>query len=516
MHRVEEVHADEVLRTLQGLRQVADGDGGGVGSNDGVFTNVTFHFSQHGVLDLRVLDHGLDHDVDVAEIAIGHGRTDRVQGFSHLLGLHAALFDALAEQLGSFLQTHLDTLFADILHQDRSALGGGLVGDAAPHDASTEHGSQFHVPGGFVVLLAFFLQLLVIQEQADQAGGNRSLGQLHETGGFDFQRLVTTEVGRFLDGLDGFYRGGVVRTGLASDEALGGLESHHLFDGIELELFQLGLALGLEVQLAGDGALGQVQGGSLQQLGSDHGVDGADFQGVFGTVFLAGGDPLDGVIGTDDARQAHGTAEARVNAQFDFRQTDLGCGAHHAVIGCQTHFQAATQGDAVDGCNGGDFEVFEGAEDLVGFEVAGNQFFVGQPEVVDEFGDIGADDEDVLAAADNHALDRSIGLDGCDCITQFVQGETVELVDGLTLEVEFQFDDTALKSLNRDGFTFVNHQLISTVWETGLYASEPTGGLASRRSRSIVPIGRAHPPIRYSGCMARITAQDKRLIHTPV
>src|SRR5690606_20526812 len=39
VHRVEEVHADEVLRTLQGLRQVADGDGGGVGSDDGVFTN---------------------------------------------------------------------------------------------------------------------------------------------------------------------------------------------------------------------------------------------------------------------------------------------------------------------------------------------------------------------------------------------------------------------------------------------------------------------------------------------
>src|SRR5690606_33347172 len=265
--------------------------------------------------------------------------------------------------------------------------------------------------------------------------------------------------------------------GLAGDEALGGLEGHHLLDSIELELFQLGLALGLEVQLAGDGALDQVQSCGLQQLGSDHGIDGADFQGVFGTVFLAGGNPLDGVIGTDDARQAHGAAEARVDTQLDFRQTNLGGGAHHAVVGCQAHFQAAAQGDAVDGGNGGDFEVFEGAEDLVGFEVAGNQFFVGQLEVVDEFGDIGADDEDVLAAADNHALDRSIGLDGCDCITQFVQGETVELVDGLTLEVEFQFDDTALKSLNRDGFTFVNHQLISTVWETGLYASEPTGGL---------------------------------------
>ena len=63
--------------------------------------------------------------------------------------------------------------------------------------------------------------------------------------------------------------------GLAGDEALGGLEAHHLLDGIELELFQLGLALGLVVQLAGDGTLDQIQGGGLQLVGGDHGIDGA-------------------------------------------------------------------------------------------------------------------------------------------------------------------------------------------------------------------------------------------------
>lgn len=64
------------------------------------------------------------------------------------------------------------------------------------------------------------------------------------------------------------------------------------------------------VQLAGDGALGQVESSGLQLLGSDHGVDGADLQGVLGLVFLARGDPLDGVIAADQARQADGAAEA--------------------------------------------------------------------------------------------------------------------------------------------------------------------------------------------------------------
>jgi hypothetical protein len=62
-------------------------------------------------------------------------------------------------------------------------------------------------------------------------------------------------------------------------------------------------------------------------------------------------------------------------------------------------------------------------------------------------------------------------------LTQFIEGKTVEFVDGFTLEVEFQFDDATLKSLNRDGFTFVNHQLISTVWKLIQYTSEPTSKL---------------------------------------
>src|SRR5690606_3903131 len=135
VHRVEEVHADEVFRTLEGLGQQVDRDGRGVGSQDGIFLHHAFHLGQHDLLDLGVLDHGLDHDVDIAEITVGHGRANGVERLGHLGRSHAALLDALAEQLGGLVQTHLDTLFADILHQDRSALGGGLVGDATTHDA---------------------------------------------------------------------------------------------------------------------------------------------------------------------------------------------------------------------------------------------------------------------------------------------------------------------------------------------------------------------------------------------
>ncbi|CRR83940.1 hypothetical protein PAERUG_P48_London_17_VIM_2_01_13_02338 [Pseudomonas aeruginosa] len=474
VHRVEEMHAAEVFRTLQRLGQQADGDGRGVGGDDRVFLHRAFHFGEHGLLDLGVLDDGFDDDVDVAEVAIGHGRTDAIERLGHLRRGQATLLDALAEQLGGLVQAHLDTLFADILHQDRGALERRLIGDAAAHDAGAEHGGQFHVLGDFVVFLGFLLQFLVIQEQADQTLRDRGLGQLDEAGGFDFQRLVAAEVGGLLDALDGFHRRRVVRTGLAGDEALGGFEGHHLLDCIQLQLFQLRLAPCLVVQLAGDGALGQVEGSGLQLLGSDHGVDGADLQGVLGLVFLARGDPLDGVIAADQARQADGAAEARVDAQLDFRQADLGGRAHHAEVRGQAHLQAAAEGDAVDRGNGGYVQVFEVAEDLVGFEVARHQFLVGQLEVVNELGDVGTNDEHVLAAGHDHALDRCIGLDRIDCRTQLTEGETVELVDGLALEIEIQLDDAALKRLNRDGFTLVNHQLISTLlWKLELTHRTP-------------------------------------------
>ncbi len=195
-----------------------------------------------------------------------------------------------------------------------------------------------------------------------------------------------------------------------------------MFDGVELELFQLGLTLGLVVELAADGTFDQVQRGLGQFFRGNHCVDSADFQGVFGFVFLTGGDPLDGVVCTDQARQTHGAAEAWVDAQFHFRQADFCGGRHHAEVSGQAHFQTTAEGDAVDRGNGRDVEVFEIAENLVGFEVASHQLGIGQLEVVDEFGDVSADDEHVLAAGDDHALDRSICFDGVYGLTQFVQG----------------------------------------------------------------------------------------------
>ena len=218
VYRVEEVHAAEVFRALQRFGQVGDGDGRGVGGDDGVFSHLTFYFSQHGVLDLRVLDHRFNYQVNFLEVAVGHGRADGVQRLGHLLGLHAALGYTLAQQLGGFVQTQLDAFLTDVLHQDRRALDRRLVGDAATHDARAQYGGQIHVSRLLVVLLGLVLEHLIIQEQTYQAGSNRSLGQLGKTSGFHFQCFFTTMVGCFLNGLDGFNRRRVVRASLTCNE----------------------------------------------------------------------------------------------------------------------------------------------------------------------------------------------------------------------------------------------------------------------------------------------------------
>ena len=195
-----------------------------------------------------------------------------------------------------------------------------------------------------------------------------------------------------------------------------------MFNRVQLEFFKLWLALGLVVQLAADGAFDHVQC-SVCQLGNrHHDINRADFQRVFGTVFFARGDPLNRVINADQTWQTDGTAEARVDAQLDFWQADLGAVGHDAEVRSQAHFQTATQRYAIDHGNRRDIEVFEITEDFVGFEVARDQLGIRQLEVFDEFGDVSADDEDVFATGNDDTLDRSICLDRIHCLTQFVQG----------------------------------------------------------------------------------------------
>src|SRR5690606_23627331 len=326
-----------------------------------------------------------------------------------------------------------------------------------------QHRSQFHVASLLVVLLGLALERLIIQEQSHQRGSHSGLGQLGEASSLNFQSLVAAMVGGFLDGLDRFNRRRVVRASLTGNETLGGFESHHLLNGVELDLFQLGLTLGAEIQLTGNGAAHHVQRRITQLAIGNHSVHSAHFQRIVGTLFSATGNPFNGVVHTNQTRQADGATETGIDTQLGFRQADLGALRHDAEVASQAHFQTTTQRQAIDGSDCAYAQVFESIENAVGFQVGSDQLLFGQLEGLDEFGDVGTHDEDILATGDNDAGDAAVGLDAVNGRLELGEGGLIELVDRLALQIEPQFGDAVFKDLNRDGFTFVNHQLISTL-----------------------------------------------------
>src|SRR5690606_790597 len=71
VHRGEEVQADEVVRLGGGLRQLGNGDGGGVGGKDTVGRHVRFRCLGIPALQVAVIKHRLNHQVATFEILGG-------------------------------------------------------------------------------------------------------------------------------------------------------------------------------------------------------------------------------------------------------------------------------------------------------------------------------------------------------------------------------------------------------------------------------------------------------------
>ena len=86
--------------------------------------------------------------------------------------------------------------------------------------------------------------------------------------------------------------------------------------------------------------------------------------------------------------------------------------AQQQVVGAQGHLAAATHGNTAHGGHGRYRQVFEVVEDAIDLGDAGLQLFGRPAEHLDEFGDVGAHDEDVLAACDHEAAQSGIGLYG--------------------------------------------------------------------------------------------------------
>ena len=257
----------------------------------------------------------------------------------------------------------------------------------------------------FAAFLAVFLTQLVAEEDADERGGDRSAGDPDEGLGLDRERLVAPLPRPLLDRLDGGDRGGVVRAGLAADESLRRLEDHRRFDLVQLERARLrGTAL-LPVERARRRVPEDAERRVPEALLRNDAVHGADLQGVRRGPLLAGGDPLDGVVGPDEPREPDRPAPARKDPELRLGEADLRVVGHHAEAGREADLEAAAEGEAVDHGDRRAVEVLEVGEGPVDPGHPGGHL-LGRPlEERQELGDVGSDDEDVLAARQEDALE---------------------------------------------------------------------------------------------------------------
>ncbi len=98
---IEEVEAEHALGPACRRRHLADGQGGGVGSQDGQGRCDPVQLGEHAALQVEILWDRFDHEVHVAEGVIGEGGHDQVQLAGHLrFGHPSPVYPALVDAPG--------------------------------------------------------------------------------------------------------------------------------------------------------------------------------------------------------------------------------------------------------------------------------------------------------------------------------------------------------------------------------------------------------------------------------
>ena len=207
-----------------------------------------------------------------------------------------------------------------------------------------------------------------------------------------------------LHGLNGGNGCREIASGLLHDHSGAGLKRHHVFHRSQLQRFQFFLALGFIVNFFIQTLLQQGQSSFTQFIGFNHRINNTVVQRFDCFMLTTGSDPLHCVVYTNYARHAYCTAEAGKQAQLHFRQTHLSFTGHNTEVCCQTHFQATTQSQPVNGSHRGERQIFNSAECFVGLETPGGNFFLRHLEHISEFSDIGAHNKDTLTTGYDHAL----------------------------------------------------------------------------------------------------------------
>src|SRR5581483_2415016 len=158
-HRVHEVDADEALRPVRGGGETRDGDGGGVGGEDGALLELGTQLVEDLALDGLVLDGGLDH-----EVGLGHGIEIGCGANALERGLHLGVGDDAARDLARHVALDhaarlVDRLLLDVVEGYVVAGQRHDMGDAVAHLAGADDSDRLDVQLHAALALAATLQL---------------------------------------------------------------------------------------------------------------------------------------------------------------------------------------------------------------------------------------------------------------------------------------------------------------------------------------------------------------------
>ncbi|SLD18110.1 Uncharacterised protein [Mycobacteroides abscessus subsp. massiliense] len=136
---------DEVLLALHTRGQPRDGQGRGVGTQERVGLDDVFDLLEHLVLELGVLEDGLDHEVDTGQVGRVGSRVNSCEEFAgFFLGGLAPRKSFLFKLFGVALAL-LSRLQRDILEHDVVTGLGRDVGDTGAHHARAQHADLLDV-----------------------------------------------------------------------------------------------------------------------------------------------------------------------------------------------------------------------------------------------------------------------------------------------------------------------------------------------------------------------------------
>ena len=310
--------------SLAALGQRRDRQGRGVGAEH----HVRHHRLRLGGglgLDLAILEHRLDHEVDALERAVVGGRGDARQHGVALRRGGAALVDLIGQAL---LDMRLALVGALLVAVDQHHVDAGLRadrGDAGAHEARAENADLLdlrlrHVrrpPRALVEILHRD------EQRADHRRRLRRAQDLGEVARLHGERAVDRKLQALVHHLQDGAGGRIVVEGLAAVDRVRRRERHHPGLGIDrparqAEALDVPRRLGLAV------GLGPVLGGLDEIGGRHHGIDELHRLGAVEPELIALEQELQRVGGRHHARDALGAAGAGEQADLDLGQAERG------------------------------------------------------------------------------------------------------------------------------------------------------------------------------------------------